>query len=102
MLSRGTGNMLIAEDLNGTVKLDLRNVEYEPALYFEGGIYIFEGLYNSGTLMLERISLPSLASDLKLEKEETIAKKRSTTSKDMIVFLSEVHLDNERVISKSY
>lgn len=97
MLSRGTGNMLIAEDLNGTVKLDLKMTQYEPALYFEGGIYIFEGIYNKGMLSVERLSLPQIKSNLLIESDEGKHSQVATNSKDMIVVLSDVYLDNERV-----
>ena len=45
MLSRESStSLLTVEDFAGEVRLNLKSAVYDPALYFEGGTYVFEGL----------------------------------------------------------
>ncbi|KAI1724969.1 DNA polymerase alpha/epsilon subunit B domain-containing protein [Ditylenchus destructor] len=101
MLSRGAGDSLIAEDLTGTVLLDMSDVKYNPGLYFEGGIYVFLGNYEAGRLYVENISLPLLKNITPSQMMSThlnIPKGVSPRSEDKIVLMSDVHLDNPRVM----
>lgn len=98
MLTRGTKDELLAEDLSSTVQLDLSEAEYLPALYFEGGIFEFEGLHNAGILHTKRVGLPRLRPNaLKTTEDINISTSWSKNSNDRIVFLSDVHLDEPKV-----
>lgn len=96
MLTRGIKNEFIAEDLTGTVQLDLTNTEYLPGLYFEGGIFEFEGLHNSGMLYVKRVSLPCLRPNTLSSSLDSAP--WSKNPNDRIVFLSDVHLDDPKVL----
>ena len=50
MLSRGSGDTLLAEDLTGSVKLNMDEVQYGSGLFFEGGIFVFTGEFIIGKL----------------------------------------------------
>jgi len=98
MLSRESGSEFSAEDFNGSVHLNLKGATYEPGIYFEGGIFIFEGIYESGLLSVEKVSLPNLECHV-AEKQTDLSKKNAD---DRIVLFSDVHLDNPRVMKALY
>lgn len=95
MLARGIKNEFIAEDLTGMIQLDMTNAEYLPGLYFEGGIYEFEGLHNTGILNVKRVSLPSLKPNTLNLSLESVPWSKNLN--DRIVFLSDVYLDDSKV-----
>lgn len=45
LLSR-EGSNFFGEDLSGRVKLNLKSAAYGHGLFFEGGVYIFDGIFN--------------------------------------------------------
>ncbi|KAL3100406.1 hypothetical protein niasHS_001709 [Heterodera schachtii] len=113
-LFRGTDGDFVAEDLSGSVRLHLGTCTYDDGLYFEGGTFVFEGLCSpSGDrLDVERMALPPMTT---LESTESVdgapglatrtqemARRTRGDPNDRIVLMSDVHLDNERVLKALY
>lgn len=73
----------------------MNDVKFDPGLYFEGGIYIFQGIYYAGRLEVNRISLPRLKKIA--EPSSFFPTTIWPNSDDRIVFMSDVFLDDSRV-----
>jgi hypothetical protein len=108
MFSRESGRAhLTIEDPSGDVRLNLKTAVYEPGLYFEGGVYGFEGSnfiqfvgnwyltgsYDGYEFIVERAFLPKLNDPEKVQQKSTIP------NNDLIVFLSGVPFDNDKVLN---
>uniref|UniRef100_A0A915E8N8 Matrin-type domain-containing protein n=1 Tax=Ditylenchus dipsaci TaxID=166011 RepID=A0A915E8N8_9BILA len=105
MLSRGSGDKLLLEDPTGNVRLDIGVVNYTPGIYFEGGIYMVEGFYNANEITVDKISLPVLKSVTDRASTSEQRNNRENirpSSNDRIVLLSDVFLDNPKVMKSVY
>ena len=83
------------------MRLDLASAQYEPGLYFEGGIFVFEGLCSTtgDCLQVEKVALPDKRY-AKMGGKERQELARRKDPNDRIVFFSDVLLDNDKVSCK--
>ena len=106
-LCRGDGTGFIAEDHTGKVRLGLAGAQYQPGLYFEGGIFVFEGIQSpvEELLQVERVSLPRLRplaiTEGRDEQKQQQELQRSDPN-DRIAFFSDLLLDNDKVMRALY
>lgn len=94
-LSRHQGGYGV-EDPTGIVKISLKEVIFGSGLYFEGGIFVFSGVYRNGIFDVKNLNLPHLKPIPQIAKIQS----QSFSSKEGIVFLSDVWLDDEKVMAK--
>uniref|UniRef100_A0AC34RKY3 DNA polymerase II subunit 2 n=1 Tax=Panagrolaimus sp. JU765 TaxID=591449 RepID=A0AC34RKY3_9BILA len=85
------------EDDTGCLKLKIGTVEFGDGVFFEGGIYEFRGLYNSGVLQLESVRIPRLKPEPRVSIDPNVWSKN-----DCIVVLSDVWLDTPAVLKMIY
>jgi len=97
MLTRGHANGFVAEDLVGSVRLNLKRTKYHPGLYFEGGIFVFQGLYSAGVLDVESMCLCKSRETMDCERMSRAVAGRIDEN-DRIILLSDVHLDISQVM----
>jgi hypothetical protein len=99
-LCRGDGTNFMAEDQTAKIKLDLSTSEYEPGIYFEGGIYVFEGVCSLTTLKVNKILLPKLrqinSEEIALHQNDFGISRRNDPN-DRICIFSDFMLDNDKV-----
>lgn len=98
-LYRGDGIECIAEDHTGKIKLDLTQAQFEPGIFFEGGVFVFKGQCstNGQCFQVENVKLPQLKSMALAEIREEQGFIKMKDPNDRIVFMSDIHLDNEKV-----
>jgi hypothetical protein len=98
-LCRGDGSKFVAEDFTGKINLELAGATYEPGIYFEGGIFAFEGVCsaNDNRFKVEKVKLPQLKSLTITDGQDGQEKMKKKNPNDRIVLLSDVLLDNSKV-----
>nr|CAD2130595.1 unnamed protein product [Meloidogyne enterolobii] len=104
-LCRGDGAWFVAEDQTARIKLDLTEATYEPGIYFEGGIFVFEGICSFTTLKVEKVSLPKLArinSEENTSQRQDVRFSRRRDPNDRICIFSDLLLDNDKVLKAFY
>ncbi|KAH7729575.1 Protein POLE-2 [Aphelenchoides avenae] len=102
MLTRD-GSKFIAEDLTGhlELQLDLSKAKFAPGLFFEGGIFLFKGHYDERVLTVHSVALPVLKANY-FPRGYLVETSGKLEPDDRIVFLSDVWLDCEKVVSALY
>uniref|UniRef100_A0A1I8B243 DNA polymerase II subunit 2 n=1 Tax=Meloidogyne hapla TaxID=6305 RepID=A0A1I8B243_MELHA len=104
-LCRGDGTGFVAEDQTARIKLDLSAATYEPGIYFEGGIFVFEGVCSLTTLKVEKVSLPKLKginSEESTSQQQDARLSRRRDPNDRICVFSDLLLDNDKVLKAFY
>nr|CAD2130561.1 unnamed protein product [Meloidogyne enterolobii] len=104
-LCRGDGAWFVAEDQTARIKLDLTEATYEPGIYFEGGIFVFEGICSLTTLKVEKVSLPKLTginSEENTSQRQDVRFSRRRDPNDRICIFSDLLLDNDKVLKAFY
>ncbi|XP_034941329.1 DNA polymerase epsilon subunit 2 [Chelonus insularis] len=118
ILSQLTEGQYYLEDAGGAIKVDLKQATFAPGLIAEGCIVIVNGIYNEGILEVSEIGLPPAepSADARigfgadntfggphktsLKFSEKLKAYEQSHSGDMIVFISDVWLDNSDVLNK--
>lgn len=100
------GNKFIAEDLTGhlELQLDLSKTKFgdeDEGLFFEGGIFLFKGLYDSRVLTVESVKLPPQKPNT-FPRGYLLETGGKLEQNDGIVFLSDVWLDSDKACSWCY
>ncbi|XP_076234942.1 DNA polymerase epsilon subunit 2 [Calliopsis andreniformis] len=106
------------EDTGGTIKIDLRQANFQDGLIMEASIVIASGDYRDGTLYVEDIGFPPAESssnsqadfgdantfggphNTSLKLSEKLKSHEESNKDGMIVFLSEMWLDDVIVLRK--
>ncbi|XP_053597166.1 DNA polymerase epsilon subunit 2 [Microplitis demolitor] len=118
ILSQLTEGQYYLEDSDGSVKLDLKKTIFAPGLIAEGCVVIARGIYEDGFLHVREMGLPPAESSAEsrvsfgaentfggghktlLKLSEKLKIYEQSHSMNMIVFLSDVWLDNSDVLDK--
>ncbi|KAE9548992.1 hypothetical protein FO519_007796 [Halicephalobus sp. NKZ332] len=97
MLFKEKSDRYFIEDDTGSLRLRMGKAVFEEGIFFEGGIYEFQGMYNNGILNVQEIRLPKL-------RPETSKIKNSGnwSGSDSVVILSDVWLDDPSVLKMIY
>ncbi|KAI5740833.1 hypothetical protein M8J76_007733 [Diaphorina citri] len=118
MISQLKENRYFLEDPTGIVQLDLSQTSYHPGLYTENCIVLVEGHYKDQILHVDALGFPPPEasknsrlyfgnqniwggpSPVSLKSVNRMTKMEKNNENAMIVILSDVHLDNDKVMDR--
>ncbi|XP_076290202.1 DNA polymerase epsilon subunit 2 [Lasioglossum baleicum] len=118
LLTQLTEGQYYLEDTGGTIKVDLRKANFQDGLIMEASIVIAGGEYKDGMLFVEDIGFPPAESssnaradfgdsnifggshNLSLKLSEKLKSYEESNKDGMIIFLSEMWLDDVTVLHK--
>ncbi|XP_012153636.1 DNA polymerase epsilon subunit 2 [Megachile rotundata] len=118
LLTQLTEGQFYLEDMGGTIKIDLRRANFQDGLIMEASVVIANGDYRDGVLYVEELGFPPAESsynarvdfgdantfggphNLSLKFSEKLKHYEESNKDGMIIFVSEVWLDDITVLQK--